>query len=56
MKKRGRPRKHKNITVRQKDDYNKYHSQYNKMQRKKKKDPLPMGELFTKRDERAFDL
>lgn len=50
-RKAGRPKKHKSITVRQKDDYNKYHRQYRKV---RKKEPLPMGELFTKKDEKSW--
>jgi hypothetical protein len=51
-RKRGRPRKHHNITVRQKDDVNAYQLQYyHKVKKKmKKKDLLPMGALFSKRD------
>jgi hypothetical protein len=46
-KKPGRPRKHP-IKVKQKDDYNRYHREYRKV---RKRDPLPMGKIFTKKDQ-----
>jgi hypothetical protein len=46
-KRPGRPKKLK-ISVSQKSDYNRYHREYRKL----KRDPLPIGELFSKKEKK----
>ena len=47
-KRPGRPRKYP-IKVKQKDDYNRYHREYRRL---RKKNPLPIGELFSEKEKK----